>query len=140
VLKAQRPAPLFFISPTVVIEILALIKDTKKPLDLRKAAEAGFRSLKGHGFDIIKLNSSDDAIAKGLGDDLRYAQLIPYGEVNDARIIGEAAAANCDFLTTDDAHIADIDQEAMRRILSDKHVHPLRILRPHQIIRALRKR
>ena len=65
-------------------------------------------------------------------------QLIPDEEWDDGLILAETSLGNIPMLVTSDAHLLDIDEDALRRAFNAADLLPVHPVHPKRLLKALR--
>lgn len=136
-LQANHPAVDVVVLPTVLQELTHLKLAATSP-EVRRLAESALASIRRWKMTVQSLGPVWHGVADEIGSTIRRKGLLPPEERNDGLIIAEAALGQCDFLISSDGHYKDMDQVALRRILSEDHdVKETAIVTPSMVARLL---
>jgi hypothetical protein len=78
------------------------------------------------------------AIAHRFADRLMETALIPETEQNDGKILAQTSLVQIPLLVTSDAHLLNIDEEALLLALNEADLSPVHPVRPKRLLKALR--
>jgi hypothetical protein len=86
----------------------------------------------------FELSSSQMVIAHRFAVRLMEASLIPETEPNDGKILAQTSLMQIPLLVTSDAHLLDIDEEALLLALNEADLSPVHPVHPKRLLKALR--
>lgn len=86
----------------------------------------------------FELSSTQMVIAQRFAVRLVESSLIPETEQNDGKILAQTALAQIPMLVTSDAHLLNIDEEALLLALNEADLSPVHPVHPKRLLKALR--
>jgi hypothetical protein len=84
------------------------------------------------------LSATGLAIAHRFGERLIDLRLIPETERNDGKILTQTSLVQIPLLITSDAHLLDIDEDALLLSFNEADLLPVHPVHPKRLLRALR--
>jgi predicted nucleic acid-binding protein len=131
----QRVAPSqILLCPTVLQEAsyLSVNGDTVRR---RRMAREGLRRSAGFRFHPSTLNAVQRALVDNAARCLLNRGLLPAAELNDARILSEAAVLNCVLLVSKDSHLLRLDHLQVNLLLRELDLSAPVIATPRELLR-----
>jgi len=124
-----------FIAPTSIQELVALSEEGSARQ--QALAVKALTSLLSWGITPFDLEPVQHGLAENFSRLLRTRHLLPFEEVNDGLILGEAALAGIPLLVTADSHLLDIEGSQLAIAFADSHLSAVAVLHPRQMLRVL---
>lgn len=122
--------------PTVVAELEALSNSGHAPQC--DSANVALQKLRGWNCAPFALSATKLAIAHRFAERLLNLRLIPEAERNDGKILAQTSLMQIPILVTSDAHLLNIDEEALLLALNEADLPPTHPVHPKRLLRALR--
>lgn len=123
------------VPPTVIGELVEISENGENLLEKTLALKALQSIRQPWGFIPINCVPVGHGIVEETARKIRASGLIPDEEVNDSFVIAEAALANATILLSNDGHLKNINQGALKTILEKCDISPLIIFSPWKIVR-----
>jgi hypothetical protein len=86
----------------------------------------------------FELSSIQMVIAQRFAVRLVESSLVPESEQNDGKIPAQTALAQIPMLVTSDAHLLNIEEEALLLALNEGDLSPVHPVHPKRLLKALR--
>lgn len=125
----------FLLSPTTVAELNILSIYGGEPQ--KTFANLALQKLLGWNCQPFSLTDTRLAIAEQFRRRLSELKLIPDEEWDDGLILAEASLADVPILVTSDAHLLDIDEDALLIAFNEADLLPVRPAHPRRLVKAL---
>ena len=100
----------------------------------RERAQHAFQLARTRNIRPIDLLEAQLDMARRIGRRLRDLDLLPGEEINDGRLLAEAALLNCSMLLTSDEHLRGINFERLTFALQRFDLAPPMIATPREIV------
>jgi len=126
----------FFLPPTTVAELNVLSLYGGDPQ--KNFADRGLLQLRAWKCQPFALSDTKLAIAEHFRRRLSERRLIPDEEWDDGLILAETSLANIPLLVTSDAHLLDIDADALLLAFQEADLLPVHPVHPKRLLKALR--
>lgn len=124
------------VPPTVVTELTFFALQEHAPQ--RELAVVALDKISAWNCLPFELSSSQMAIAHRFAARLMEAALIPETEQNDGKILAQTSLVQIPMLVTSDAHLLNIDEEALLLALNEADLSPVHPVHPKRLLKALR--
>ena len=126
----------FLAPPTVLAELEALSNSGHAPqCDFANLALEKLRDWKCAPF---ALSATKLAIAHRFAERLLDLRLIPEAERNDGKILAQTSLMQILMIVTSDAHLLNIDEDALLLALNEADLSPVHPVHPKRLLKALR--
>jgi hypothetical protein len=126
----------FLLPPTAAAELNILSIYGREPQ--KTFANRGLQNLRAWRCQPFALSDTRLAVAEQLRRRLSELQLIPDEEWDDGLILAETSLGNIPMLVTSDAHLLDIDEEALLLAFNAADLLPVHPVHPKRLLKALR--
>lgn len=126
----------FLVPPTAVAELNILSLYGGEPQ--KTFAAQALQKLRAWKCQPFSLSDTRLAIAEQFRRRLSELRLIPDEEWDDGLILAEASLGNIPMLVTSDAHLLDIDEEALTLAFNAADLLPVHPVHPKRLLKALR--
>lgn len=124
------------VPPAVLAELEALVVAGRAPqCDF---ATKALEHLVAWECQPLMLSATELAIAARFAERLLDLRLIPEAERNDGKILAQTSLMEIPMLVTSDAHLLDIDEEALLLALNEADLSPVHPVHPKRLLKALR--
>lgn len=124
------------VPPTVVIELAFFAFQAHAPQ--QQLAAVALEKIGVWNCQPFELSSSQMAISQRFAVRLIESSLIPETEQNDGKILAQTSLAQIPMLVTSDAHLLDLDGEALLLALNEADLSPVHPVHPKRLLKALR--
>jgi predicted nucleic acid-binding protein len=126
--------------PPTAVEELVHFAETEKS-SRGALAHSALTNLLAWKIQPFPLDDVDRFLARRFSRTLRDRGLLPDGEDNDGRLLGETAAGQIPMLVTSDSHLLDIDARQLQVAIADSDLSTfVAVAHPGRMLRALRGR
>ena len=126
----------FLLPPTAAAELNILSIFGGEPQ--RTLANQALAKLRAWKCQPFSLSDTRLAIAEQFRRRLSELQLIPDEEWDDGLILAETSLGNIPMLVTSDAHLLDMDEDALRLAFNAADLLPVHPVHPKRLLKALR--
>jgi len=126
----------FLLSPTTVAELNILSIYGGEPQ--KHFADLALQKLRAWKCRPFLLSDTETAIAEQFRRRLSELKLIPDEEWDDGLILAETSLGDIPMLVTSDAHLLDIDEDALLMAFNEADLPPVRPAHPKRLVKALR--
>lgn len=126
----------FLLPPTAAAELNVLSIYGGEPQ--KTFAHQALRELRAWKCQPFSLSDTKLAIAEQFRRRLSELQLIPDEEWDDGLILAETSLGNIPLLVTSDAHLLDIDEDALLLAFNEADLLPVHPVHPKRLLKALR--
>lgn len=126
----------FLTPPTVLAELEALANSGRAPQS--RFADTALEKLRDWNCAPFALSTTNLAISFRFAERLLSQGLIPEAERNDGKILAQTSLAQIPLLVTSDAHLLDIDEDALLLAFNEADLLPVHPVHPRRLLRALR--
>jgi len=122
--------------PTAAAELNVLSLYGAEPQ--KSFANKALHELRSWKCQPFPLSDTKLAIAEQFRRSLSEMKLIPDEEWDDGLILAETSLGNIPLPVTSDAHLLDIDEEALRIAFNEADLLPVHVAHPKRLLKALR--
>lgn|SRR5487761_1897205 len=126
----------FLAPPTVLAELEALSNSGRSPQ--AAFANTALENLRDWHCAPFPLSATKLAIAYRFAERLIDLRLIPDAERNDGKILAQTSLIQIPLLVTSDAHLLDIDEDALLLAFNEADLLPVHPVHPKRLLKALR--
>lgn len=132
----QRRGYALLLAPTVLAELEYLLTfGTPVEQELAEKASGQIEAWQLTAFDLPEVRL---AIAEQFSRRLLRQGLLPPEEFNDGLILAESSLAGIPVLVTSDAHLLNMDEEALLLAFNEADLLPVHPAHPKRLLKALR--
>ena len=126
----------FLAPPTVLAELEALSTSGHAPQS--DFADTALEKLRDWNCEPFALSATKLAIAYRFAERLLNLRLIPETERNDGKILAQTSLVQIPMLVTSDAHLLDIDENALLLAFNEADLLAVHPVHPKRLLKALR--
>ena len=133
-IKKRIPTVVFLVLPTVIQELVD-ISELGETASVRKLALKALKNIRSKwGFSAVNCLPVGHGIVEETARKVRMKGLLPAEEIHDSFVLAESGLRDASILLSNDAHIKDMDQRALKLLFDECDIGCPLIASPRKIV------
>ena len=133
-IRKRIPTVVFLVLPTVIQELVAVSEIGETPL-ARKLALKALKNIRSPwGFCAVNFLPVGHGIVEETARKIRANGLLPEEKIHDSFLLAESGLRDASILLSNDAHIKDMDQRALKLLFDECDIGCPLIASPRKIV------
>ena len=133
-IRERLPSPVFVVLPTVIQELVDILEYGETEAEKKQALDS-LQNIRGKWqFFAVNCMPVGHGIVEETARKIRVRGLLPEEEVHDSFLLAESGLRDVSILLSNDAHIKEIDQRALKLLFDECDIGCPLIASPKKIV------